>query len=971
MRLLVFLLFLILISQLSFAQNTMSGDYTIGGSNPDFNSVQEAADSLMNLGIDGPTTFNIRPGTYEETSGSERVLFIDNLIPGISGTNMIIFQPDANAGGNVNNVIFQRTSEVGNPGGYVIEIYYGYVRLNGLTIQNTDTTSSGTAPSLIHIYPNINLGADSVFIENCRLIGNAGNRRSYDAIKWNRSFNNMRIINNTISGCNNGIRHWLTSSGTNAKGVIISNNYIEGLQRYNYGGSGVGGWGIRLVEADSAIISGNTLDYTEGGSGRYGISLGVLYSNVEKNKIVGLDQGPEFFGIIMEGDYNQVYNNMLAGLSSFVIYGIQSRGDYNEFYFNSISIPSRDIGPVFQSRYAKAFYLRSGSDNTIKNNIFINLSYNDNQIYVIHQYTSDSTNVFDSNILRYSEFNPVPQYPIKLARSGSDNYYTIPEWQATGNGLNSKYMLPEFTNIESDLHLGGCSVTNPDLLGLPISGINTDLDGDPRSAIQPMIGMDEATEFPQPKFSGLQSYETGLIPISSATLQSSTTGANHIVIANASDKNLQVYANDGMGNLSLNSSIVLPAAPTIIKTSDLDNDGNQDIITAMDSTINNLAILWGTAELSFEPFQLMNFSMKVEDIEIGDLDGDNQPDLVISDLGVVGVDSGFVQVIMNQGGRAFVDSAYMYHAGYNPGDLTLAYLNADTLLDVAVVDDFEETVTVFHNAGIQLPKKKTWTGLIFSDTYAAKVQSPVLLPGFNTADFDGDNDIDLLIDHANAADSLVLLSNAGDGTFIFHNIYTDNLRHTSVFDVLDYENDGDMDIIAGNPLFELTLYLNDGYANFEQTLLCYEGRLANEPRFILSAELDGDNLSDVIALPWTLSAAQDSLYTLMNLGSTTTLVSDENVFSPIEFDLHQNYPNPFNPSTVIPFTLSKATKVKIEIFNILGQKIMTLTDDEYPAGLHTVKLIGNHLAAGLYFYRMKVNNSKKSMVNTRRMLLVK
>jgi len=180
---------------------------------------------------------------------------------------------------------------------------------------------------------------------------------------------------------------------------------------------------------------------------------------------------------------------MLAGLSSFVIYGIQSRGDYNEFYFNSISIPSRDIGPVFQGRYAKAFYLRSGSDNTIKNNIFINLSYNDDQIYVIHQYTSDSTNVFDSNILRYSEFNPVPQYPIKLARSGSDNYYTIPEWQATGNGLNSKYMLPEFTDIESDLHLGGCSVTNPDLLGLPISGINTDLDDDPRSAIQPMIGM--------------------------------------------------------------------------------------------------------------------------------------------------------------------------------------------------------------------------------------------------------------------------------------------------------------------------------------------------------------------------------------------------------------------------------------------------------------------------------------------------
>ena len=131
----------------------------------------------MSLGVNGPTTFNIRPGTYEEAGGSERVLLIDNLIPGISGNNMITFQPDANTGGNVNNVIFQRTSEIANPGGYLIEIYYGYVKLNSLTIQNADTTSTGIAPSLIHIYPNTNLGADSVFIENCRLIGDAGNRR--------------------------------------------------------------------------------------------------------------------------------------------------------------------------------------------------------------------------------------------------------------------------------------------------------------------------------------------------------------------------------------------------------------------------------------------------------------------------------------------------------------------------------------------------------------------------------------------------------------------------------------------------------------------------------------------------------------------------------------------------------------------------------------------------------------------------
>ena len=56
---------------------------------------------------------------------------------------------------------------------------------------------------------------------------------------------------------------------------------------------------------------------------------------------------------------------------------------------------------------------------------------------------------------------------------------------------------------------------------------------------------------------------------------------------------------------------------------------------------------------------------------------------------------------------------------------------------------------------------------------------------------------------------------------------------------------------------------------------------------------------------------------------------------PEGFELGANYPNPFNPSTIIPYQLPRAMQVRLEVFNILGQRIATLVDGEVPAGLHT------------------------------------
>ena len=80
---------------------------------------------------------------------------------------------------------------------------------------------------------------------------------------------------------------------------------------------------------------------------------------------------------------------------------------------------------------------------------------------------------------------------------------------------------------------------------------------------------------------------------------------------------------------------------------------------------------------------------------------------------------------------------------------------------------------------------------------------------------------------------------------------------------------------------------------------------------------------------------------------------------PSEVALGPNYPNPFNPSTLIPYQLSAPSPVRLEVFNILGQRVMTLVDGEQGAGAYVARwdgtdAAGGAAASGLYFYRLTV-----------------
>jgi subtilisin family serine protease len=98
---------------------------------------------------------------------------------------------------------------------------------------------------------------------------------------------------------------------------------------------------------------------------------------------------------------------------------------------------------------------------------------------------------------------------------------------------------------------------------------------------------------------------------------------------------------------------------------------------------------------------------------------------------------------------------------------------------------------------------------------------------------------------------------------------------------------------------------------------------------------------------------------------------------PKSFALEENYPNPFNPATRIRYQLPEAAKVKIEIYNALGHKILTLVDsDAQKAGFYAIDwhgrdAAGRAVASGVYLYRIEAISASQAFTKTRKMLLIK
>ncbi len=116
----------------------------------------------------------------------------------------------------------------------------------------------------------------------------------------------------------------------------------------------------------------------------------------------------------------------------------------------------------------------------------------------------------------------------------------------------------------------------------------------------------------------------------------------------------------------------------------------------------------------------------------------------------------------------------------------------------------------------------------------------------------------------------------------------------------------------------------------------------------------------------------------INITDGTLNVGDNNTTVPVTYFLDQNYPNPFNPSTEIKFGLPAISKINVSVYNILGQRIVSLYEGELSAGNHSltwngIDESGKVVGSGIYLYKITASSSENStkFSSVKKMMLVK
>jgi hypothetical protein len=102
-------------------------------------------------------------------------------------------------------------------------------------------------------------------------------------------------------------------------------------------------------------------------------------------------------------------------------------------------------------------------------------------------------------------------------------------------------------------------------------------------------------------------------------------------------------------------------------------------------------------------------------------------------------------------------------------------------------------------------------------------------------------------------------------------------------------------------------------------------------------------------------------------GTNVVSVSATGSSVPASFSISQNFPNPFNPSTKINYEIPEKSKVNLKVYDILGNEIVTLVNNENQLGRYEVEFHAADIPSGVYFYRIQAGN----FVETRKMILLK
>jgi hypothetical protein len=494
------LLLLLLLPFLGFAQAVPAGSYVISsGSAAPLNSLANAIAYINPRGIGGNVTLLI---DNDQTVAAGTQILINEFTG--SSTYTLTIKPNdgknINIIGDVNNALFAL-----NGADNIIIDGNNTLVDNALRIYNNHTTSAENSRLGIRLYNNAdnnifrNLSIQLNIIDKTKdvfaigvcsggtTIGDAGNNS-------NNTISNIKFINVKqpvfIVGSDNNNKNWTITKSTmgsdvednqpslgiylsNVNGYVISNNTISGITKSsNYNSRTASG--ITLLETSTGSIYNN------------------IISNITNKQYTNSSSTAGIFINSSSSSSNTIYNNIISN-----VYTAQNdNNDYNYHYpGHGIYIKTSGTNKLYYNTIVQkptsttngrssCIFIEDATSVDLKNNILYNTRANGTQYALFSRITPSK---LTSN---YNAFYGTSANLPNIIRSES-TAYSLAGWKTySAKDDKSTTTAPTFVDFaNSNFHLNTTATSNADLLGIQISGITTDIDGDTR--VKPYMGADE------------------------------------------------------------------------------------------------------------------------------------------------------------------------------------------------------------------------------------------------------------------------------------------------------------------------------------------------------------------------------------------------------------------------------------------------------------------------------------------------
>jgi hypothetical protein len=416
-----------------------------------------------------------------------------------------------------------------------------------------------------------------------------------------------------------------------------------------------------------------------------------------------------------------------------------------------------------------------------------------------------------------------------------------------------------------------------------------------------------------------------------------------------------IYRNLWTGYVTSSPAITINSAAAIVEFAKINNDNYADLVYSNGSTLYTRKNNGGT---SFNSAQSISFGEEIIAIESGDITGDNYLDVVASGSSTAKLFTGTTNANLNT-------TPVWTETFYSVKDIDLGDMDNDGLLDVVAVE-YEGAWSIYLNTG---------SGNYYPST--PDQSKSAFLPYTNISDI-------VLADVENTGGlSLIMGQNAyipigstwGHGVvYLFKHdgdpapvppqnlsIYEPYLQNP----LLSWDSNNEADFKEYKVYRTGTDYYGPGWHNIATTTntsypdpQVYCGPHDSFIYYKLIAVDDANNYSD-----YSNTVGIWVIYKPPFSGDDDG--KDSQI--PTEYSIKQNYPNPFNPVTNIIFGLPQDNFVNLVVYNINGEKVVTLVNEQLAAGSYTAEFDGSSLPSGVYIYKIQAG----SFSQIKRMLLIK